>query len=314
MKKVTVFGGSGFIGGHLVLSLVEHKYCVNIYTRNKEKATRLRMFGNLGQVNIVEGKLSDSELIEGLIVECDIVINLVGTIDEISSAAMEYLHKTFPSNIAKLASKHGKKFIHFSAMGADVAVSSSYARSKLTGELSVQKIFKDCVVIRPNLVYGVEDSFFNKFARISRTLPVIPAFGGGKNLLQPVFVGDVVSFVLDLIAHKRQGGIHEICGPRAYTFKELIQQILRATGRRNKPIISVPFPIARRLAYLFELKIVSFVLRPVTGTLDPIITRDQLELMKYDITASGRGTSVKICKTRLEEVIPEYLAVYKKLA
>ena len=314
MKKVVVFGGSGFIGGNLVVSLVEHKYCVKVYTRDKEKAARLKLHGNLGQVDIIEGKLSNFDLIEKLIVECDIIINLVGSINETSSAASEYLHQVFPHNIAKLADKHGKKFIHFSAMGADIASGSLYAKSKLAGEKKVQETCKNSVVIRPNLVFGADDSFFNKFARISRWSPVMPVFGKGRNLLQPVFVCDVVSFVIDdLILRKKFGGVHEICGPKTYTLKELFRQILKATGRKRL-IVNIPFFVARKLAFLLEFKIVSFIFRPITGTLDPLITRDQLELMKYDITASGRGTSVKIGKTRLEEILPRYLEVYKKQA
>ena len=313
MKKVVVFGGSGFIGGNLVLSLVEHKYCVKVYTRDKEKAVRLKLHGNLGQVDIIEGKLSNFDLIEKLIAECDIVVNLVGSINETNSVASGYLHEVFPCNIAKFADKHGKKFIHFSAMGVDIASGSLYAKSKLAGEKKVQEICKSFVIIRPNLVFGAEDSFFNKFARISRFLPFMPVFGKGHNLLQPVFVCDIVSFVIDLIVKKKFGGVHEICGPRTYTLRELFRQILRITGRKRL-IVNVPFFVASKLAFLFEFKIVSFIFRPITGTLDPLITRDQLELMKYDITASGRGTSVKIGKTRLEEVLPKYLEVYKKLA
>ncbi|MDB1135285.1 complex I NDUFA9 subunit family protein [Candidatus Anaplasma sp. TIGMIC] len=308
MKRVVVFGGSGFVGKYLVCELVARKYCVSVYTRDQRKASDLKLFGHLGQVDTIVGKLSNTRLIEKLVTESDIVVNLVGTISEPRSSIMKYLHVLFPGYLAQLAEKHGKMLVHFSAMGSDVAVSSTYAMSKLQGEQLINDTHQGAIIVRPNLIFGVEDNFFNKFANIARITPVMPVLGGGKNLLQPVHVGDVVDLVVDLIA-KNEQGTYEICGPHVYSFKELMEFILESTCRK-KTLLPIPFFIAKSCAFLLERKLVSLLTHPVTGNNEPIVTRDQIELMKYDIIAKDNANTVKGSGT-IEHIVPEYLAVYR---
>ncbi|EOA62731.1 complex I NDUFA9 subunit family protein [Anaplasma phagocytophilum] len=310
MKKVLVFGGSGFIGRYLVCELVARKYSVTVYTRNHEKAARLKLFGRLGQVDIVCGKLSDAALIQKLIADCDVIVNLVGTISDPRSAVLQYLHVTFPSNIATLATKHGKMFVHFSAMGADIAKTSSYAQSKLEGEKRIRDVCENAVILRPNLVFGDGDNFFNKFANLARVAPFMPLFGGGKNLLQPVHVDDVVNVAMDLIVNQASSGTYEVAGPTVYSLRDLIKFVLVATGRK-KPMLSIPSKMAKFIAYICEIKIVSFILQPATGSSEPIVTRDQVELMKYDIILQD-SSNVRKGKTTIEEIVPEYLKIYEK--
>lgn len=311
MKRAIVFGGSGFIGKALVGSLVKHKYCVNVYTRNYGKATVLKLYGNLGQVDITVGALSNAVFIEKLISECDVVVNLVGTIHTPRKDVMRFLHTVFPGNIARLAQKYQKKFVHFSAMGADLASSSFYAQSKLDGEKRVSEFCPSSIIIRPNLVFGEEDSFFGRFARISRIMPMLPVFAGGKNLVQPVYVRDVVNLAVDLITGLGEGGVYEICGPQAYSLRELMEFILEATDRK-RPVVSIPFFVARIMAFFCEFKLVSFVTQPLTGDYNPLITRDQLELMKYDLVPSN-GAKVTKGLVSIESIVPGALAVYRKV-
>ena len=312
MKRAIVFGGSGFIGKALISNLVKQKYCVNVYTRNYDKAAVLKLFGNLGQVEITVGSLTNAGSIEKLISECDVIVNLVGTIHATRKDVMQFLHTAFPGNIARLAQQYQKKFVHFSAMGAGIVSDSVYAKSKLEGEALVRELCPAAFIVRPNVVFGEEDGFFSRFARVARVVPFLPVFGGGKNLLQPVYVGEVVDLAMSLITGRGHGGLYEICGPQAYSLRELMEFVLKATDR-NKPIISVPFCIARAVALCCEFRLVSFVTQPITGDYYPLVTRDQLALMKHDIVASGRTNSTMGC-VGMEQVVPSALAVYKKVA
>ncbi|MCU7611217.1 complex I NDUFA9 subunit family protein [Anaplasma capra] len=310
MKKVVVFGGSGFIGRHVVSNLTLRGHNVSVFTRSQEKAAQLKLGGNLGQVQIVPGDVSNSLLVEKLITECDVVINLVGSMSP-RKDVLRYLHVTVPGAMAKFAEKHGKMFIHFSAMGSDIAISSVYATSKLEGENTVRGVYKDAVIVKPNLVFGDEDHFFSKFARLARVLPFLPIVGG-DSLLQPVYVAELAERVSVMIEKHETGKTIEICGPKTYSLRDLMEFILRVTAR-NKPVLVLPNVIARVFAFCCEFALVSFILKPLTGNGEPILTMDQLELMKYNITAGDSvGGNVQTLKRSLEKIMPDCLAIYKK--
>ena len=311
MKKAVIFGGSGFIGRHIVCRLVAKGYHVYVVTRSKDKAARLKLLGNLGQVEIVESDLSDIKLIARLVSGCDAVVNLLGTINEMREATLKHLHVVVPHNLAKLASEYGKKYVHFSAMGIDLAVSAPYAKTKLEGEQKVQSVCKNAIIIRPNLVFGDEDNFFHKFARLSTVLPFLFTIGKGDKLLQPVYVGDLAEVVVDLIENCSDcEGIYEICGPKTYSSHALMRFVLDATLRKNI-IIKVPHFLAKVIAVFCEFRIISFLLKPLTGSAEPVITRNQLELLKHDIVACGL---YKICSTstEMETIMTEHLKMYAK--
>ncbi|MGN7661265.1 MAG: complex I NDUFA9 subunit family protein [Anaplasma sp.] len=310
MKKVVVFGGSGFVGGYVVDQLVKRGHSISVFTRNQEKAARLKMLGNLGQVQIVSGDLSNTLLIEQLVTECDVVINLIGSMAP-GRRMLRYLHVTVPGYMAKLAAQYGKKFIHFSAMGSEIAASSVYATSKLEGENTVVSVCKDAVIIKPNVMFGADDHFFSKLAKLAKVLPVLPLIEG-RGLLQPVYVDEVAELVANVVdegtASER---IYEVCGPKTYSLKDMAQFIMRITSRK-RPILELPSLLARIIAFFFELQFVSFMLKPLTGKAEPLFTADQLELAKYDIVARGPGGNVKVMKQSLEDIMPNCLAMYKK--
>ena len=311
MKKAVIFGGSGFIGGHIVCRLVAKGYHVYVVTRSKDKAARLKLLGNLGQVEIVESDLSDIKLIEKLVSGCDAAVNLVGTINEMREAALRYLHVAVPYNLAKLASKYGKKYVHFSAMGIELATRSPYAKTKLEGEQKVQSVCKDAIIVRPNLVFGDEDNFFHKFARLATVSPFLFTIGKGDKLLQPVYVGDLADVTVDLIENCSDWeGICEICGPKTYSSHALMRFVLDATLRK-KIIIKVPHFLAKVIAVFCEFKIISFLLKPLTGSSEPVITRNQLELLKHDIVSSGLYKTYNT-STEMETIMTEHLKMYAK--
>ena len=310
MKKVVVFGGSGFIGRHVVNSLVLRGYTVSVFTRNQEKAARLKLIGNLGQVQIIPGDLSNSLLIEKLLTECDVAVNLVGGMSP-RRDVLRYLHVTVPGNIAKFAGQHGKMFVHFSAMGSDIAASSVYATSKLEGENTVRSVCKDAVIVKPNLVFGDEDHFFSKFAKLARILPFLPVVEG-DSLLQPVCVDEVAELTSAIIENQETGKTLEVCGPKTYSLRELMEFILQATVR-DKPVLTLPTALARAMAFFCEFWLVSFLLKPLTGSSEPILTTDQLELLRYSIVADcATSGDVRVMTQSLEDVMLDCLEVYKK--
>ncbi|MGN7678394.1 MAG: complex I NDUFA9 subunit family protein [Anaplasma sp.] len=309
MKKVVVFGGSGFVGGYVVDKLVKRGHSVSVFTRNQEKAARLKMLGNLGQVQIVPGGLSNTLLIEQLVTECDVIINLIGSMAP-GRKMLRYLHVTVPGYMAKLAAQYGKKFIHFSAMGSEIAASSVYATSKLEGENTVVSVCKDAVIIKPNVMFGADDHFFSKLAKLAKVLPVLPLIEG-RGLLQPVYVDEVAELVANVVEGKASERIYEVCGPKTYSLKDMALFIMRTTSRQ-KPILELPSLLARIIAFFLESRFVSFVLKPLTGRAEPLFTADQLELAKYDIVARRPGDNVKVMKQSLEDIMPGCLAMYRK--
>ncbi|KAA8472837.1 complex I NDUFA9 subunit family protein [Anaplasma marginale] len=310
MKKVVVFGGSGFIGRHVVSSLVLRGYTVSVFTRNPEKAARLKLIGNLGQVQIVPGDLSNALLIEKLLAECDVIVNLVGSMSP-RRDVLRYLHVTVPGNIAKFAGQHGKMLVHFSTMSSDVASSSFYATSKLEGENTVRSVCKDAVIVKPNLVFGDEDHFFSKFAKLARVLPFLPVVCG-NSMVQPVYVGEVAELTSAIVEGQETGKTLEVCGPKTYSMRELMQFILQTTAR-DKPVLELPTVLAKAVAALCELRLVSFLLKPLTGDGEPILTTDQLALLKYSIAAdSTAGSDVRVMAQSIEDIMPGCLEIYKK--
>ncbi len=300
-KIITIFGGSGFIGSYVVRELAKTGAKIKVVGRYASSASHLRTTGAVGQIALVDAKLNDKSVIDTLIKGSEIVINLVGILAEKRKASFEDIHISLPSSIAESCKKHNvESLIHISALGVDQVKTSSYAKSKLAGEKEVLKHFPQATILRPSVVFGPEDNFINLFNWISKFSPFLPLIGGGYNLFQPVYVGDVALAISRAIESKPklvQGKIFEIGGPIQYSMKEIMKLILNTTGRKRL-LLPIPFFLAKFKAFFLE-----FMPKP-------LLTRDQVELLKYNnIVSKENGlTNLGIQPTPLEGIIKSYLS------
>ena len=297
---VTVFGGSGFLGRHTVRALARAGWRIKVATRHPARGFFLRPLGTVGQIDFVKCDVSDAESVAHAVMGANAVINLTGILFE-KGQTFEDVQAEGAANIATAAAAAGATaLVHVSAIGADLDSGSHYAVTKAEAEQSVREAFPGAVILRPSIIFGPEDGFFNKFAEMARMFPALPLVGGGHTRFQPVFVGDVAQAVLTALAS--QGGrTYELGGPSTYSFKELMQLILRETGRRR---VLVPLPFA-----LASLKAMFLQLLP-----NPLLTMDQVRLLKKDNvvapTAAGLA-DLGITPTSVEAVIPSYLWRYR---
>ncbi|AUO54342.1 complex I NDUFA9 subunit family protein [Ehrlichia canis] len=316
IRRIIIFGGSGFIGRYLVKYFAENGYIIKIFTRYPEKAKQLKLCGNLGQIEVISGDVTNVQEIENNIFGCHVVVNLLGTLYSTKNSTFYDIHAKAAENIAKAAkSCDVELMVHFSAMGIDEVQQSHYARSKLIGENLVKLAFPNAVIIRPNLVFGAEDRFFNKFAKLTMISPFLPVIGGGRAVFQPIYVDDLAKFVFYIVNNAVTDKLYNVCGPRTYSFKELLNFILSIIKRKNI-LINIPFSVANILACVCELKIMSIFFKLITGNTDPILTRDQVKFIRgmtesrdmYS-TNSLRKAGIK-CST-IENIVPKYLEIYK---
>ncbi len=298
----TVFGGSGFIGRYVVKRLAAAGHVVRVAGRNTEAARGSMMAGRVGQVVPLYVSLSNEAAIQRATEGADIVVNLVGILSEKRRGDFERIQAEGAGRIARSAASHGVgRMVQISAIGADAASPSLYARTKAAGEHSVLAAMPGATILRPSLVFGAEDKFFNRFGALAMTLPVMPVISGGTRF-QPVFVGDVADAVMAVLGRDDvKGRIYELGGPRVWTFRELLAWILKET-KRNRPLIEIPMAVARVQARLGEL---------IPGK---PLTRDQLILLGRDnvVTAGMPGLQdLGIVPTPVELVVPEYLDRYR---
>ncbi len=314
-ELITVFGASGFIGRYVVRSLARAGYRVRAAVRRPGPANFLRPMGVVGQVQIVQANVRVPQTIERALEDAWGVIDLVGVINQTGAQNFMALHAHAPSVIAQLAARHGvKAMLHVSALGAREDSPSLYLRSKAMGEAAVRAAFPDAVILRPALVFGPEDDFFNKFAeiiRLSLFMPV-PLFGGGKTKFQPVFAGDVGEAALAAISNpKFYGKTFELGGPEVYTFRELMEEILKVTERK-RAMLSLPWQAAQ-LAAIASAFVPGFLMKP-------LITLDQVKMLKEDSivapgSAAGTLADLGITSPRsLEAELPAYLWRFRKSA
>ena len=299
-QLVTIFGGSGFLGRHTVRALARAGYRVKVATRHPNRAFFLRPLGSVGQIDFVKCDVADADSVARALSGSDAVVNLTGILFQ-SGQTFEEVQAEGAANIAQAAAAAGVgALVHVSAIGADAQSDSAYAVTKAEGETSVREAFPQAVILRPSIIFGPEDSFFNKFAEMARFLPALPLIGGGKTRFQPVFVGDVAQAILAGLS-RQDGRTYELAGPSIYSFKELLQLILRETGRK-RALVPVPFGIA-------FLKAAFLQLLP-----KPLLTVDQVKLLKKDniVSPTAAGlTDLGIEPTSVEAVIPSYLWRYR---
>ena len=298
----TVFGGSGFIGRYVVKRLAAAGHVVRVAGRDTERAKDLMVTGRVGQVVPLYVSLTNEGTIQRAVEGADLVVNLVGILAEKRAGDFHRLQGEGPGRIAAAAASAGvQRIVHVSAIGADPASPSLYGRTKAEGELAVRAAMPGAAVLRPSLVFGAEDKFFNRFGAMAMTLPIMPVICGGSRF-QPVYVGDVADAVAAALTHEDAAGrTFELGGPRIYTFRELLLYILHET-RRHRPRWDVPPGLARLPARLGEL---------APGK---PFTRDQLALLARDNVANTAMPGLEalgITPTPIELVVPGYLDRYR---
>lgn len=302
-KLVTVFGGSGFLGRNVVRKLAERGARVVVACRSPEKAKHLKSMGEIGQITPVKCNVIEAENVANTVKGSDYVVNLTGILFQSGRNRFDSVQAWGPANIAKAAADNGVEgLVHVSAIGADANSKSDYARSKAAGEAAVGDTFPRATILRPSVIFGKDDNFFNLFGSLSRFTPVLPLIGGGKTKFQPVYVDDVAEAVVRSLENTDCAGkTYELGGPRVLDFKELMQMTLQGT-QRSARLIPVPFWWAKIEAMFLEIM-------P-----NPLLTRDQVELLKSDNVA-GSGTDglaeLGIEAKSLEAVLPTYLDKYR---
>ena len=320
-RVVTVFGGSGFIGRHLVQRLAAAGWQVRVAVRDPIAAEFLRPMGDVGQINLLRVSITDAEAVKAAVAGADAAVNLVGILSESGRASFDAIHRQGALNVAAAAKAAGcKRLIQLSALGADKGSASAYARSKAAGEEAASGAFPGATILRPSVVFGPEDDFFNRFAKMATLSPVLPvfsadgfrfvkgeagccldAFGSGGPVFQPVWVGDVAGAVVKALEMPQTvGKIYELGGPRRYSLKEVMELILAVTGRHNL-LLPLPLWVAQAQAALLQ-----FLPKPP-------LTPDQVKLLRLDNVARGGKPGLAelgIVPATAEAILPSYLVRY----
>ncbi len=306
-RLVTVFGGSGFVGRAAVRALAKRGWRVRVAMRKPHLGYRLRPLGDVGQIEFVRANIRRRGEVLAALEGAQATVNLVGVLYERPSGqGFEALHAAAAGVIARAAAAQGiDRMVQVSALGADSESSSLYACSKARGEQAVTEALPDAVILRPSVVFGPEDDFFNRFAAMAGLAPALPLIGGGGTRFQPVYVGDVAEAIASSLEDGR--GVYELGGPTTYTFRELLQIVLRETGRTN-PLVPLPWWAASLIGGASDIafKLLGFA---------PVLTRDQVVALRTDnvVTGDARGLEAfGIVPTSLEAVIPSYLWRYRK--
>ena len=277
-KKVLIFGGSGQIGRNLIRKLTKNNCIVTVVTRNiHQKSYIIKTQANAGYIHIVEANIFDENKIRNLFKKTDICINLIGILFEKKGGnTFKNIHSIFPSLLAKLCKEYNlKHFIHLSALGINDAIDSDYAKSKLEGEANVLKNFPLATILRPSIVYSVDDNFTTNFMTLLNRLPIFPLYYEGKTKFAPIHCSDLTDTIYHVISKNIYSKIIECVGPEIISFKELLQKLLNLINKK-RILIPLPLPLAQFSARFFEI------------LPNPLLTRDQLRLLKYDNISLGK--------------------------
>ncbi len=307
-RLAAVIGGSGFLGRYVVRRLAQQGWLVRIGVRRPDRALYLKPMGDPGQIVPITVDLRHEASVAAAVAGATAVVNLVGILFESGRQRFAALHAEGAGRAARLAKSAGvERFVQVSAIGADPAGAAEYARSKAAGERAVLAAFPEASIVRPSIVFGPEDDFFNRFAKLATLLPALPLIGGGATRFQPVYVGDVAQAIAALLGdpppgRSYAGRVYELGGPRVYTFKELLLLLLREIGRRRL-LLPVPFALA-------ELQGAVLGLLP-----NPLLTRDQVLLLRRDNVAGGEAPGLAelgIQPTPVEVILPTYMDRYRR--
>jgi NADH dehydrogenase len=304
-KIATVFGGTGFIGRQVVRELARAGYTVKVATRVPARAYFLRPCGVVGQIVPFPCDYRDSASIRTAVEGAAVVVNCIGILYEKKKGDFIRLHADLPAAIAGACAGAGvERLVHISALGLEQD-KSRYARTKLEGEKSVLKAFPAATILRPSVVFGPDDEFFNKFARLSLVLPVLPLIGGGRTKFQPVYVGDIADAVIASLDENKAaaGKIYELGGPEALSFEQIYERLFSYTLQK-RPLVALPWALAKIKAFFFGL---------LPGA--PLLTMDQVESLKADHVASSHALQFQdlgLKATALDVVLPRYLVRYRR--
>ena len=298
-KRVTVFGGSGFLGRQIVKCLAAEGTNVRVAVRHPERASRLKGFAGDSGIELVSADVWDESTVARALKKSTSVINTVGHYVEKGSSTFDAVHGQGALHVARQARQAAvERLIHISGLGADPTSDSPYVRARGIGEVLVKEAFDGVTILRPSVIFGPDDSFFNTLAGIARRTPVLPLFGMGRTNLQPVFVGDVAEACVSVLADpSTEGKAYELGGPRVYTYKALLRLVLRQVDRRR---VLVPLPF-----FLWDTLAALMAFLP-----DPPLTRDQVKLMKRDNVVEGTTLTLEdlgIGPISVEEILPTYI-------
>ncbi len=278
MKKILIWGGTGQIGAHLARKLTQNNYTVTVVTRNiHQKGHIIKTQGNAGYIEIKECSIFDEKKIRKLFKSADICINLIGILFEKKNGnSFKNIHSVFPSLLAKLCKEYKlKQFIHISALGINEALDSNYAMSKLNGEQNILKIFPKTTILRPSIVYSSSDNFSRNLMTLLSRLPIFPLYYNGKTKFTPIHCSDLTDIIYFLVSKRMNLNVIECIGPEVLTFKEILIILLNAINKKRL-LIPLPLTLAMATAKFFQL------------LPNPLLTVDQLKLLKYDNVVSGK--------------------------
>ena len=304
-KNCLIFGASGQIGRNLIRGLTQKNLKVTAVTRNlHQKGYILKTQANLGYLDIVETNIFDLNKIDKLIKKADVCVNLVGILFEKGANTFINIHEKFPSMISRLCQKHKlDKFIHLSALGIENAKDSKYAMSKLNGEMAVQKNFKESIILKPSIIYSVDDNFTTMIMGLLNILPIFPLYYRGKTKFMPLHCIDICNLIIDLIEKDNPNKIIECIGPDELTFKQIIEKLLKLIEKKR---FFVPMPI-----FLANIMATFFQILP-----NPLITRDQIKLLFYHNIPSGKyKTNIDIGKNfnrNFDKEVEKYCYMWKE--
>ena len=298
-KIICLFGGGGFLGKHLMRQLTRLDYRVKVATRNPYLKGYLKPLGNPGQIELFKINIFNSEDLKQVLKNCDFAINLVGILHETRKQKFSQIHSQFPYLLSNLCNEIGiNNLIHVSALGIKEKHLSRYIQSKLQGEKNIQENFKPSVILRPSVIFGPEDKFLNTFASIAQFSPVLPLIGGGKTKFAPIYVGDVAKAIVKALElNNSEPKIYELGGPENYSFKELME-ILLTEIKKKRFLVPVPFGFAKFQSYFLQMM-------P-----NPLLTPDQVELLKHNNIVSGDYPTLKdlgITGTAVQSILPKYI-------
>jgi len=302
-QTIALFGAGGFLGRHLLRELTKNEYRVKVGTQNPHVKNYLKM-GNPGQIELFKTNIFNVDDVKSVLKNCDFAINLCGILWESKKQNFNLIHSEFPNLLSKLSKEIGiKKLVHISALGVKEKHTSKYMQSKFQGEKNIQENFENSIILRPSLVFGPEDKFFNTFASLAQFSPIIPLIGGGKTKFAPIYCVDVARAIIEsLKINNFKNRIYELGGPENYSFKELME-ILLIEIKKKRLLMTVSFNFAKLQSYFLQ-------------TLPrPFLTPDQVEMLKYNNIVSGNHPVLKdlgINGTTIQSILPKYIYRFRK--